>query len=759
MSLVKDYYKYFRGTSPAIEFAQVIKEAIIYLLKKDKERYALGRTEATPPLDYSDMPGYDFGFRPMELCMTELKTLSKSEGKSPKDTRFLQYSEWLSGRTLKLSPSAICDLPEPVDTECYATYRRGAHYTGKPFGNIPLLYNTIFGEIYYYPMNIQIGKAGRIRLRPDSRGIGIICAVNWITGQVTAIGHQMLHPFSRWCIPELIDSEGWNEFWSRFIDPSGLKIRDELMAMTEEAVKKLPPTFDLPSPDGLPSDFISAPGSPLNAGPMSVYGFLELIYGLPHVALNQITTELSSVSTLPMDQYLKLLKMLGNLFQSALQTWDKSSWFLITILKSIKSAGKPVDPQITSLNQWLGINKPTLKKFLAKPTAEPFIFFMLMNQYKPTSYEAFEKTYANVKALAPKTCAATSRVESRALRKTIRQTVVKDRRGKVLFTSEQMPLGMGFYSQFGLKKYISIHQYFKWLHQEIKLAILQKKAAPEDAIDIIESNLRDYNRMATEILPSIGYTFPHNLLKAHDAMVENYNRIQKERRFGAPSSDDEFMAFARCYAKKRCDVYMDTQFLVRAPASSLDLYEEGISLNHCVGAYGSDIIAAKGAMLIFFLRSTKNPDEPLVTIQVNKSAGEKEYHFSEIAGRGNRLPSEEETTFCNKWLVAFNSAYLDAVAAAKVDTLDFLDEVMTWLSTYGLSPASLPRYQVSESKERNYERLFTVAMECLAARIAEGDDSLSVERISHELATFCGKLRLSKLFFNSIVSIFDTEVA
>lgn len=758
MSIIKDYFEYFRGTSPAIEFAQTIKEAIIYLLEKDRERYALGRTIVTPPLDYSDMPGYEFGFRPMEICLTELKK-SSSKGKTGSSSceEVLRYSEWISGRTVNLSPASVYELPEPMDAECYALYRSGLRYIGKPSGNIPLLYNKVFGEIYYYPMYLEIGKAGRLRLRTDDRGIGMITAINWITGQVTAIGHQMLAPFTRWCIPELIHMEDGKGI-SRFLERTGFNVREELMAKTAEEVAELPrPITSGPTSDDL-SDFVTAPGEHLNAGPLAVYGFLELVYDLPHVALNSITTELSKKTQMAMDQYLKLLQMMGNLFQSALQTWDKSSWFLLTLLKSIKSAGKRIDPSITSLPQWLGINRPTWKKFMAKPTAEPFMFFMLMNQYAPTSYEAFEKTYANVLALAPRTCAITAGVRPSCARRAITYTAVKNRQGKVLFSSHHMPLGMGFYTNFNLKKYISIHQYFKWLRQEMNLAVLQKKATPEDAIDVIESNLQDYNRMAHEVLPSVGYTFPHNLLKAHDVMVENYNRIKKEK-LGTSASDDEFMAFARCYAKKRCDVYMDAQFVVRAPASSLDLYEEGITLNHCVGAYGNDILAARGSMLIFFLRSAKHPDEPLVTIQVDKGPEDKEYHFSEIAGKGNRLPTEAETDFCDKWLLAFNSSYKAAVAADKVDALDFDGEVMTWISTLGLSLEAMPHYQVSESKERNYEQLFTAALEILAARVTEGDDSIDVVRIHQELAKFCGKLRFSKLFYNSIISIIDTEVA
>lgn len=762
MSIIKDYHEYFIDTSPAIEFAQTIKEAIVFLLEKDSKRYALSRTEKTPPLDYSDMPGFEFGFRPMELCITELKSDSKkktsgSEKTSVSDSTYLQYTEWLSGRTEKLSPSSSYDLPVPLDAECYALYRAGLHYIGKPSGNIPLLYNKFFGEVYYYPMYINLGKAGRIRIQQDCRGFGVITAVNWISGQTTVIGHQMLAPFTRWCIPELINPDDGRTDWFRHFKRSSFRIRNELMAKPIEEVKKLPASFSSSSPEGLPPDFVSAPGEKFNTGPLALYGFLELIYDLPHVALNDITTEVSIVKTYPMEQYLKLLKLLGNLFQSTLQTW-KSRWFLLSLLKSIKSSGKPIDSTITSIPQWLGINRPTWKRFLAMSTPEPFIFFMLMNQYQPTSYEAFEKTYANVRALAPHTCAFKSGLRSTTKCKAITETVVKGKHGRILFMSDQMPLGMGFYSKFDLKKHISIHKYFKWMRQEMNLAILQKKATHEDAIDVIESALRDYNRMAAEVLPSVGYAFPHNLLKAHDVMVENYNRIMLERRSKGTDAE-EFMAFAQCYAKKRCDIYADAQFVVRAPATSLDLYEEGVTLNHCVGAYGDDIMAARGSMLIFFLRSAKRPDDPLVTIQVNKSAGGTEYHFTEIAGKGNRLPTETESAFCDKWLVAFNAAYKAAVAASKQDTLDYDKEVLTWLSTLGIAQELLPLFKVTESKEANYERLFTSAMELLAARATEGDDTIDSELLRHSLAMFCGKLNLPKLLYHSVISLFEEKIA
>lgn len=73
-----------------------------------------------------------------------------------------------------------------------------------------------------------------------------------------------------------------------------------------------------------------------------------------------------------------------------------------------------------------------------------------------------------------------------------------------------------------------------------------------------------------------------------------------------------------------------------APKAGADLYEEGIKLNHCVGAYTRDVMAARGSMLIYFLRKAKSPKEPLVTVQINRSKekGGDAFYLFEIAGKG-----------------------------------------------------------------------------------------------------------------------------
>lgn len=107
-------------------------------------------------------------------------------------------------------------------------------------------------------------------------------------------------------------------------------------------------------------------------------------------------------------------------------------------------------------------------------------------------------------------------------------------------------------------------------------------------------------------------------------MVSNYNQILEEKTPLKARTEkegynvQEATSFTKCYSGKPTNVYSDGKFVMLAPKAGADLYEEGIKLNHCVGAYTRDVMAARGSMLIYFLRKAKSPKEPLVTVQINR---------------------------------------------------------------------------------------------------------------------------------------------
>ena len=70
--------------------------------------------------------------------------------------------------------------------------------------------------------------------------------------------------------------------------------------------------------------------------------------------------------------------------------------------------------------------------------------------------------------------------------------------------------------------------------------------------------------------------------------------------------------------------------------------KEGQSLHHCVGTYTERV--ANGETNILFMRSVKNPDKPLYTIEVKKGV------LIQVRGYQNgSIKEKSEKAFFTKW--------------------------------------------------------------------------------------------------------------
>ncbi|MCF8568030.1 PcfJ domain-containing protein [Alicyclobacillus tolerans] len=142
---------------------------------------------------------------------------------------------------------------------------------------------------------------------------------------------------------------------------------------------------------------------------------------------------------------------------------------------------------------------------------------------------------------------------------------------------------------------------------------------------------RDYLRSAKELgmdLKPYHVDFPNNLHEAHDKAIRKVKIKQDElinQRIAARIPDLERFA------------YQDEQFLIRPAQSSLELFEEGKALNHCVGGY-SDRYAA-GSTDLFVLRRVSEPDTPLCTVEVTQGK------IRQARGFKNRVPDDQEQAF------------------------------------------------------------------------------------------------------------------
>lgn len=69
MSIISDYYKFYRGGEPSIDFEDTIRAAISLLITKIQERDAKDDVAVTKPwftaVEDITIPGEDFGFKIM----------------------------------------------------------------------------------------------------------------------------------------------------------------------------------------------------------------------------------------------------------------------------------------------------------------------------------------------------------------------------------------------------------------------------------------------------------------------------------------------------------------------------------------------------------------------------------------------------------------------------------------------------------------------------------------------------------------------
>ena len=87
--------------------------------------------------------------------------------------------------------------------------------------------------------------------------------------------------------------------------------------------------------------------------------------------------------------------------------------------------------------------------------------------------------------------------------------------------------------------------------------------------------------------------------------------------------------------------------------SPADLIREGEALHHCVGRMNYDRRFIREESLIFFVRKTKTPDVPLVTIEYSL----KTHRILQCYGEHNHVPGEEVLHYVNKvWLPYANKA-------------------------------------------------------------------------------------------------------
>ena len=144
--------------------------------------------------------------------------------------------------------------------------------------------------------------------------------------------------------------------------------------------------------------------------------------------------------------------------------------------------------------------------------------------------------------------------------------------------------------------------------------------------------LRDYVRMATDVVGRDFDRYPRYLKTAHDIVMRNY-RVNK--------SQVLVKKYEGLYEGLKRLEYKGEKFSIVVP-KALDLVvKEGQALNHCVANYIDGLV--EGQYSIVFLRDNEDLDRPLVTVQVH---GDR---VSQARGVNNRAVTQEEQAFLDQF--------------------------------------------------------------------------------------------------------------
>lgn len=715
--IIPEYYNMFRERDPQDDFKEVVFEAMRYIYIQLQKAYAgedpgpvdlselPGQELGFEPVEIVSVSAPTVDNRRAAkkaghytASVTYKRMLARDDWTKtyPISALAAEEKDVFSGKAV---PDIIKDtyngIPDMGDAP-YAIYRPDI-VSNQMERLVPMLCNKTLGTIYYMKWKMYAHLIQSFSKRPKFSAAKLdgiasfnstspIVSINWITGDVGFIYDVQFDIFGEFlarfcpqysCSWYLTDNQEMRARYSATAEEARIPVEELIEHEFGSKAKKTGVSFALCSNEKmekhLADNYALLPC-------VETFTFIEDVYALPRNALQK--TSLDQIerfyanyrrefNTIAFGLFITL-SYTRNLFQCILQTWNLNNWLLPLILSSIR-LGRPMKENYRSIPQWFNIPKPDYKALTSEPDEAKFVFYLCMNQFAPTSMKVFEKTYAKVLELSElcdenkKSTVYLSRGIPVDWNK--KSVAIKSSRGRILLRTYSLPDTMSFYMGHNLQKHgLSINHYFKWLIDECYLAAHSDRPEIDRETHIcglVEHNTEDYNRMAKQISPKVPFTLPHNVCVAHDNMVTNYNKIMAERRSSTAEVDTDFAyKLAACYRGADADAVApiadrwnpecDEKYIMIEPKNPADVYDEGIVLNHCVGSYCNDIIAARGSMRIYFMRPRRFPNHNLVTVQVNRLAATGEYYISEAAGKANRKITAEEDEYLQYWIKAYN---------------------------------------------------------------------------------------------------------
>ena len=153
--------------------------------------------------------------------------------------------------------------------------------------------------------------------------------------------------------------------------------------------------------------------------------------------------------------------------------------------------------------------------------------------------------------------------------------------------------------------------------------------------------------------------YPHDFKCWHDIRIDEYHTMlarddeQKRKDFY-----EKFAAVAEKYLGLQYDRKSD--YIAIIALSPSDLVREGQILEHCVGRMNYDQKFVREESLIFFIRTKKQPDTPLVTVEYSPT----QKKVLQCYGDHDSKPTEEILDFVHKKWLPYANRQIKQIAAA-----------------------------------------------------------------------------------------------
>ncbi|MBQ8574798.1 MAG: PcfJ domain-containing protein [Clostridia bacterium] len=189
--------------------------------------------------------------------------------------------------------------------------------------------------------------------------------------------------------------------------------------------------------------------------------------------------------------------------------------------------------------------------------------------------------------------------------------------------------------------WFSLSEVTKYLYKQQRKHNLPVCEGVQYLIDYREELYRqNANNLTHELL------WPGNLLEAHDAIMETAAQLND------PKSYKNFKRIAKKYKPLE---WNDGELCIRVARSNQELVNEGKTLRHCVGRYGTQHLSESD--VIFFVRKYRRPERSYYTLDIRMNAGEP--REIQLHGYGNEHHGKNKEyshtipqkvrDFCDRW--------------------------------------------------------------------------------------------------------------